>query len=598
MNEEDNANNITAFYGLIKELELSENVKELPYSSSMKVFKLDCSDSDKLKRIIRFCGVKKISFFPRYSAIPGKMNSDLNFSAFETLPRPEPGVQYPIIGIIDSGIKRGHEFLEPWLYKREVYVPDAYQDNYHGTFVAGVIQYGHILNNFNQRQTNYRFLDIVALPNNNPVNGPVDSLSEDNFIEILNEVLEKYASEVKIWNLSLGTGTICPYDSISDIAITIDELQDKYGVDIFLAAGNYNSPPLRNWPPQQSIGETDRITIPADSVRSVTVGSIAHKKGGGCVDVLQPSPFSRRGPGGNYIVKPDVVDFGGNCSPTLDSSGCGIVSFHQDGHLVEDVGTSFSTPRTAGTYGDIKYSLNANGSHLAKALLIHSCRNPLSNKPISKDDAKYLGFGLPTPNLQEILFCDKSSITFVFDTEIQVGTFLSIENFPYPTSLFHNGKWHGEIRMSLVYNPPLDPNFGQEYCRTNIEASFGTYHRTIDKETGEVKMTFKGRVPPEVKWEEKYEQERVLNGFKWSPIKSYYRKISQGIDGEFWRLFAECTTRSGFSVKKQPFTLIITIKDTTGKSDIYTETINQLRERGFVYHDLQVQERIRNLYSS
>ena len=36
---------------------------------------------------------------------------------------------------------------------------------------------------------------------------------------------------------------------------------------------------------------------------------------------------------------------------------------------------------------------------------------------------------------------------------------------------------------------------------------------------------FRGCVPLETTWDKKYEKSRVENGFKWSPIKFYYRKI-------------------------------------------------------------------------
>ncbi len=76
--------------------------------------------------------------------------------------------------------------------------------------------------------------------------------------------------------------------------------------------------------------------------------------------------------------------------------------------------------------------------------------------------------------------------------------------------------------MTLAYDPPLDPNFGQEYCRVNINASLGTYERS--KEDG--KLNYSGKVPLEKRWDEKLERSRVENGFKWSPIKSYHRKNS------------------------------------------------------------------------
>lgn len=51
------------------------------------------------------------------------------------------------------------------------------------------------------------------------------------------------------------------------------------------------------------MGERDRIISLADSVRAITVGSIAlYETVDSIVKTNEPSPFSRRGPGANYIV--------------------------------------------------------------------------------------------------------------------------------------------------------------------------------------------------------------------------------------------------------------------------------------------------------
>lgn len=585
--ETDNQSNLQEFISLIGKLGLSGQLTEVKYSSQMKIFKLICDNPQSINKIISFSGVKQISFFPKYFSALNEIREVEKL--LQNLPLPEPGIEYPIIGIVDSGIKPGHPFLEPWIYQREVFVADEYQNNSHGTFVAGVLEYGHILNDFNSRQTMYKILDVVALPNRNPDYGPVDTISEDELLEILEQVMKSYADKVRIWNLSLGTDHICAEDYLSDLAIAIDELQDLYKVDIILSAGNYQTVPLRSWPPQETI--LDRITIPAESVRSLTIGSIAHKKGCGCVEINQPSPFSRRGPGSNFIIKPEIVDYGGNCSETGEINGCGIISFDENGNLAEKVGTSFSAPRVSGIYGQVCQSLQDGfSSELSKALLIHSARNPLSKKPINREDTNYMGFGLPGTSLGDIIFCHQSSVTLIFNAEIINGCYISMNNFPYPTKLKRNGKWYGDIKMTLVYRPPLNANFGQEYCRTNIDVSLGVYKYNKDGN-----LEYDSQVPLEVKWEEHYEKERVENGFKWSPIKSYHREIKKGIEGENWRLRIDCTSRCRENIEKQSFVLIVTIKDPSG-DDIYSDTLLLLRERGFVFYDLQVQERVRNLY--
>lgn len=117
-------------------------------------------------------------------------------------------------------------------------------------------------------------------------------------------------------------------------------------------------------------------------------------------------------------------------------------------------------------------------------------------------------------------------------------------DFPYPKSLIKNNKYIGEIAMSLAYLPPLDSKYGREYCRTNIDVSFGTYSYLDNG-----KIAYKWQVPLESKWDEKFEVARVEHGFKWSPIKSYYRRLSRGINLEDgWKLRIDLTPRDGLYV--------------------------------------------------
>ena len=128
--------------------------------------------------------------------------------------------------------------------------------------------------------------------------------------------------------------------------------------------------------------------------------------------------------------------------------------------------------------------------------------------------------------------------------KISQGSHLEMYDFPYPKSLIKNGKYIREIGMTLAYLPPLDERYGREYCRTNIDVSFGTYSYS---QNGEV--DYKGQVPLETKWDEKFEAARVEHGFKWSPIKSYYRKLKKGIQlADGWELRIDMTARNGIYI--------------------------------------------------
>lgn len=559
----------------------------ISYGDQIKFFKIEVGSYDDIIKLASINGVKNVGFFQEYS-LP---RNDFSATEMQTLLDNEYRDSDITIGIIDGGISDDNSFLKPYIVAREEYVNKAYQNPKHATFIASTIQYGNILNNISTSTTyRFKFVDIVAIPNSDKDFGLTDSITEDDLMEIMEEVMDKYSSSTKIWNLSLGIENKPCDGSMSDLGIFLDYIQDKYHVQIFVSSGNVNSLPLRNWPPQKGIGEHDRLISPADSVRAITVGSVAlFDSADSIVKYNEPSPFSRRGPGANYIVKPDIVDYGGNFSTSYSIEGLGVIGLNPLGEIIEGNGTSYSTPRSLQKYASIYEEMVDPDLLLAKAMLIHSARmNSRELLDEHPDNIKYYGFGIPPADAHDILQCSKDSVTLVFRQKISQGSHLEMCNFPYPKSLIKNNKYIGEIGMTLAYLPPLDPKYGREYCRTNIDVSFGTYSYSDNG-----KIDYKGQVPLESKWDEKFEAARVEHGFKWSPIKSYYRKLSRGINLEDgWKLRIDLTPRNGLYVPSQEFVLIITIKDSNG-NDIYSEITNGLRERGYITNNIETKYQVR-----
>jgi serine protease AprX len=587
-NDFDNEQILSYIMGKLSVMNLSEKAELITYGEQIKFIKVQVNSFEDVARISEINGVKCVDFFQEYSQ-PLSEFANENLKTFLNGERIESDT---CIGIIDGGISDYNPFLKPYIVARETYVGKDYQNPSHATFIASTIQYGNILNDIGAPSSQlFHFVDVIAIPNSNPKFGPVDTVSEESLMEIIEEVMEKYAGTTKIWNLSLGIESKVCNGSMSDLGVFLDYIQDKYHVQMFVSSGNLNTPPLREWPVQADMNERDRIISPADSVRAISVGAVAlYESADSIVKSNEPSPFSRRGPGANYIVKPDVVDYGGNISRDFNIAGLGMKGMDIRGNVIEGVGTSYSTPRVAQKFAAVYDEMVERDLLLAKAMVIHSARmnsrDVLDRYP---DNIKYYGFGMPSVDVQDILQCSKNEITLVFRQKVTQGTHLEMFNFPYPPSLMHGGKCFGEIGMTLAYSPILDHRYGKEYCRTNIDASFGMYHH--DKE-GELK--FKGCVPLESTWDQKFEKSQVENGFKWSPIKSYYRKISNtGIKAEEgWKIRIDMTPRNGLSVPVQEFVLIVTIKDPLDH-DIYSEVVNGLRDRGYYTNNLETRQQVR-----
>lgn len=585
-NEFDNTQIWNYVLKKLKALKLPGDPEHISYGEKINYLKVKIRSFEDVKKIASINGVKTIDFFRQYSA-PLINSINTNLAQKLNINSPESEV---LIGIIDGGISQQNPFLKPFIKARKNYVPEQYRNESHGTFIASMIQYGNALNEFNVTSPKFHFIDICAIPNSDSKYGLTDTIDEDDLMRIIEETMKEYASTTKIWNLSLGIPDEICNGSMSDLGIFLDGIQDHYKVQFFVSSGNLNPPQFREWPAQKSIGESDRIISPADSVRAITVGSLAlHDSNLSIVKTNEPSPFSRRGPGANYTVKPDVVDYGGNLSRSFNFSGLGVKGLDISGNIVEGVGTSYSTPRIVQKYASIYDSMLIKDPLLAKALIIHSARmNSRELLDKNQDNIKYYGFGLPSPDVSDILLCSENEVTMIFKQQISAGTHLEMVNFPFPSSLIRDGKYFGKICMTLVHNPTLEPRFGSEYCRTNIDVSFGTYKIVGGKHK------FSGQVPLECSWDEKFEISRVKNGFKWNPIKSFYRDFSKrGISlGDGWKIRIDMNPRNGFIAPPQNFVLVVTIMAPEGY-DIYSEMVNGLRSFGFITSNLETKLQIR-----
>lgn len=91
----------------------------------------------------------------------------------------------------------------------------------------------------------------------------------------------------------------------------------------------------------------------------------------------------------------------------------------------------------------------------------------------------------------------------------------------------------------------------------------------------------------------------IESGFKWSPSKSYYRKIRNGIackDG--WKIRLDMTPRNNLNIDSQEFILLVTIRNTQESeglksNNIYTEVVQGFNKLGYVVNDLAVRQQIR-----
>jgi len=238
-----------------------------------------------------------------------------------------------------------------------------------------------------------------------------------------------------------------------------------------------------------------------------------------------------------------LAHFGGSGSPQTPL-GHGLFSIKPDGSTCDGCGTSYATPLVAKTAAVLDQSIEGEVSRESLiGLLLHHARMPdlLATKALSGVARDLAGFGRP-PCAAEILEGDDHQITLVFASRLRRDQQISFV-FAWPPSLVTaEGKCRGAAKLTLVSTPPLDPRFGSEFVRVNIDATL--QQEDFDK-VG--KQGWRGRLDP-VYLPGKadaptIEAERIEHGLKWSPVKQLAKVMPLGI-GKSSKPFSRFPIRS------------------------------------------------------
>lgn len=524
---------------------------------------------------------------------------------------------YPIVGVLDSGISK-IPHLTPWIYEKSfTKVPKDFIDNTHGTFVSSIILYPDELEQKGQVGTDGCYLlDATVFPDSKK-----DAIMESELIEHIREAIDKHHEDVKIWNLSLGTNIEADLHVFSYFGRALDEIQERYNVIICKSAGNCTN---------FSLGTpVSRISNSADSVRSLVVGSLAHnKKANDHAAVDNPSPFSRIGKGPASINKPDLTQIGGNAGIdplTNKITKTGVTSFSPTGNLVTDVGTSFSTPRITSLLAGLSVKINEPYNPLLlKALAIHSAKYPRALNIPAAEKLKYVGYGMPS-ELDQIIYNDPYEITLVLQDSLIKGEWIEIPDFPFPSTLVHNGYFYGEVILTVVSAPRLSESQGAEYCQSNLEVRLGTYDTLVTDRKGRFVKNEIGLSPNSCNvlldsnygsaykknFIGEFARERTLikYGDKYQPVKKYAvnleemtaaNKVNKLAASKKWYLQIEGFYRD-FIVERadkdaeelsQDFCLIVTIRDNKRKHQVYDLSTKLLNDNGFIHSNINIRSRV------
>ncbi len=582
------------------------------YSEKFYVYKLKNVTNamlDELKEADIFNALFSVEPMPKYVISLDFLEEDDDIP----IKKSDSEKNYMTIGILDNGIET-IPHLKPWIdIERWSPYPESSINPTHGTFVAGIALYGDECEGKGWvGHKGIKLFDAVVFPDTSK-----EGLDEDELIVNIKEAVKLYNEQVKIWNLSISITRPVSDNNFSDFAIALDALQDEYNVLICKSAGN-----CRNFESSRPKG---RVHEGADSIRSLVVGSFAHKKGTyDYAEINDPSPFSRVGPGPEFIIKPEVSHYGGNAGvdPLGNTVTTGVKSFAKDGTLAQGVGTSFSTPRITALAAGIQQELSEDFDPLLlKALITHSASYPREMTVPSIERAKQVGFGLPK-SVSEIIYNSPYEATLILRDNLVKGDKIDIMDFPMPQCLIKDGYYTGQIIATLVYEPILDASQGIEYCQSNLDIKFGSYDEKFERDISQrhilnpvgrkgAQNLFLGSVFSKTKMKNKSsdfalkERLQIQYGDKYYPVKKYaidlselteQKKIDYLSSDKKWFLFLQGVYRDHIErlsqlesfTLSQEFCLILTIRDPFYKEEVYDEVTHKLDEYNFWHSNIKI----------
>ncbi|MBE9127979.1 MULTISPECIES: S8 family peptidase [unclassified Coleofasciculus] len=465
--------------------------------------------------------VKEIDRRPK-PAFESTADYNLPISSFpEVIPPPE---DHCGVLVIDSGVQRGHPLIAPVLGEADVF-PDAQRqfikggpddEGGHGTNVAGIAIYGNIEKCIEKRSfdpTAWLFSARVTDENNQY---DEDLLVETQLSEAILAFIKQYPN-CKVINISLGNAEQIYRDGLKQfrLAARIDEIAYEYqykNIVFVVSAGNAYYPEatsieqLRTHYPTYLSNESARIIDPATSAISLTVGSLSLGRSSmtypldarrNAVTKLPgyPSPFTRTGFGVDGMIKPEVVDLGGDW--VLDGSrvvqdnqaGVSILTLSKDyatSLFRLSSGTSFAAPRVANLAAQLFTKYPDASSNLIRVLIANSAALPpnippeFQGKQPKQIKQRLAIYGYGQADLQRAMYSAENYVILQEDNIlIPVGNF-HIYEIPLLPPEFFQTEGTRILSIALAFDPPTRPTRGDSYLGVTME--FNLFKR-IDRES-------------------------------------------------------------------------------------------------------------------
>lgn len=454
----------------------------------------------------------------------------------------------PIIGVIDSNFDSKVYFSE-WVDVHN-YVDDALEKDFkHGTAVTSLIVDGATINpRLDDGCGRFRVRHFA-----------VAAKGRQSSFEILKNIKEIVTNntDIKVWNLSLGSAFEVSNYFASPEAALLDELQFEHDI-IFVVAGTNLQP--------DEILQNKKVGAPADSMNSVVVNAVDMYK--------EPASYTREGPVLTFFHKPDVSYYGGD-----SKSGLRVCIGAGEAYVC---GTSYAAPWITRKLAYLIYILKFN-RELAKALIIDSA---IAWNDDDLFDVKK-GYGVVPIKIQDIVESKADEIKLICSRKLEQNNLFA--EFPVPII---DGAFPFKAKATLCYFPACSRNQGVDYTNTEVELALGTFKangefRTINKNPKYSKKPFL------------YEPVAREIFQKWYNVKHMQEKFSEKVrakkvadKGGLWSIRVSSTERLKTKYGEgQAFGLVVTLKEINGKNRI-NEFINKCLANNCIVSPVDIKKRI------
>lgn len=416
-----------------------------------------------------------------------------------------PDHDAPRVCIIDSGIQERHSLLNnamehdksrSWI-NASTDVADYYPGG-HGTRVAGAVLYPQRI----PTTGNYK---LAAWIQNARILNERNKMPEQLFPpRVLAEIIKHFNGgtvSTRIFNQSINSVASCRLIHMSAWAEALDRLSWSNDILFVVSAGNIpihgsiSHPGIyeritNGYPyPDYLYLPSARVANPAQSMQAISVGSVAFRALIGdkisFAGPEQPSSFARTGPGIWGVIKPEVVEYGGDFAYDRGTPVSLSVAKEISPQLVrstlhggppfanDNVGTSFSAPKVSHILAVIQALLPDEPALLYRGLLIQSARWPMWTSTFSDkyQVIRSIGYGIPdvgraTTNTEYRITLITKGEVFIRARQVHIYQVIIPEELRRPADSF---EFLVEVTLSYKAKPRRTRRTRRRYLSTWLE---------------------------------------------------------------------------------------------------------------------------------